>query len=159
MMDRFWSFSWLNVSLKFLVVTSIAIAIVFTGFFFWLWKNQENQIMEQVRKQATILRQQIALTREWVAAQDSLTRKRGRGKPSDHFRSQSDVEGPDGSLLTKISPVNFNYRTLGTCRAKRPLLFQAYQSQLSESEKCPRRSRKDSDSNVQGNFRKRNVST
>ena len=104
MMDRFWSFSWLNVSLKFLVVTSIAIAIVFTGFFFWLWKNQENQIMEQVRKQATILRQQIALTREWVAAQDSLTRKRGRGKPSDHFRSQSDVEGPDGSLLTKISP-------------------------------------------------------
>lgn len=103
-MDRFWSFSWLNVSLKFLVVTSIAIAIVFTGFFFWLWKNQENQIMEQVRKQATILRQQIALTREWVAAEDSLTRKRGRGKPSDHFRSQSDVEGPDGSLLTKISP-------------------------------------------------------
>jgi signal transduction histidine kinase len=104
MMDRFWSFSWLNVSLKFLVVTSTAIAIVFTGFFFWLWKNQEDQIMEQVRKQATILYQQIVLTREWVAAQDSLLRKIGPGVTSDHSLGQTDVQLPDGSVLTKISP-------------------------------------------------------
>ena len=104
MTNRFWSFPWLNVSLKFLVVTSAAIGIVFTCLFFWLWKNQEDQIMEQVRKQASILYNQIVLTRQWVAEHETLLREKRDGVSSNPFLSNPDVRLPDGTVFTKITP-------------------------------------------------------
>lgn len=104
MTKSFWSFSWLNVSLKFLVVTSAAIAVVFACLFFWLWKHQEDQIMEQVRKQATILYNQLVLTRGWVAEHETLVRvKRSEISPNLLFQ-EPDSKNPDGTVLVKINP-------------------------------------------------------
>jgi signal transduction histidine kinase len=92
------------VSLKFLVVTSAAIGVVFTCLFFWLWGNQEDQIMEQVRKQATILYNQIAVTRQWVAEHEALLRKKRDGASSNPFLHNADVKLPDGTVFTKLTP-------------------------------------------------------
>ncbi|MFH0960732.1 MAG: DUF3365 domain-containing protein, partial [Pseudomonadota bacterium] len=104
MSNRFWSFSWLNVSFKFLVVTSAAIALVFTCLFFWLWRYQEDQIMEQVRKQATILYNQIAVTRQWVAEHKALLREKRDGVTSNPFLQDPDLKFPDGTVFTKMTP-------------------------------------------------------
>ncbi|MGC8658804.1 MAG: ATP-binding protein [Desulfomonilaceae bacterium] len=104
MPKRFWSFSWLNVSLKFLVVTSIAITLVFTCLFFWLWKRQEDQIMEQVRKQAIILYNQLVLTRGWVAEHETLIQKRDDNDSSGSLYHEPYMKSPDGKLFVKINP-------------------------------------------------------
>ena len=104
MSKRFWSFYWLNVSLKFLVVTSAAIAVVFACLFFWLWKHQEDQIMEQVRKQATILYNQLVLTRGWVAEHETLVRVKNGDISSNLLFQEPDSKDPDGTVLIKINP-------------------------------------------------------
>ncbi len=122
MSKRFWSFSWLNVSLKFLVVTSVAIGLVFTCLFFWLWKQQEDQIMEQVRKQAIILYNQLVLTRGWVAEHETLIQKRDAAPSSNSLHHEPYIRFSDGSTFVKINP-SILTSELSERAAKRGLYF------------------------------------
>ena len=60
--------------------------------------------MEQVRKQASILYNQIVLTRQWVAEHETLLREKRVGVSSNPFLSNPDVRLPDGAVFTKITP-------------------------------------------------------
>ncbi|MDQ1285173.1 MAG: two-component system, NarL family, sensor histidine kinase BarA [Thermodesulfobacteriota bacterium] len=60
--------------------------------------------MEQVRKQATILYNQIAVTRQWVAEHEALLRKKRDGASSNPFLHNADVKLPDGTVFTKLTP-------------------------------------------------------
>ncbi|MFC1835565.1 ATP-binding protein [Thermodesulfobacteriota bacterium] len=80
------------------------IAAVFVLVFLWLSKEQEEHIMDQVKKQAVILHKQIVLTRGWVAGHQFILVMKGPGMRSSPFMEAPDVIGEDGTVYTKITP-------------------------------------------------------
>jgi signal transduction histidine kinase len=97
-------FSGHRVSFKFLVVTSLTIAVIFLLGYFWISNRQEDHIMEQVKKQAIILHTQIVLTRQWVADHSSVLIPKLEGIRSNPFLKEPDLLGTDGAIYTRISP-------------------------------------------------------
>ncbi|MDQ7785130.1 MAG: ATP-binding protein [Desulfomonilaceae bacterium] len=93
-----------KISVKFLLSTSIAIAAIFLLVFVWFSQQQEQAIMEQVKKQAIILHKQIVLTRQWVAEHKTVLVPKTETVRSSPFLSEPDVKSADGSVFTKISP-------------------------------------------------------
>ncbi len=74
-----------RVSLKYILVTSVTIAFVFTLLYFWLSHQEKQLIMEQVKKQAVILHKQIVLTREWVSDRNYVFIKEQEDRPVKFF--------------------------------------------------------------------------
>jgi two-component system, NarL family, sensor histidine kinase BarA len=93
-----------RISFKFLIATSLTIAVIFVVVFVWFSRQQEDHIMEQVKKQAIILHKQIVLTRHWVADQNGVLVPKTPEISSNHFLNQPDVQGSDGIVYTRISP-------------------------------------------------------
>lgn len=104
MLTRLKNFFAQKISFKFLVITSVAITVSFVSVFLWFSWQQEEHIMEQVRKQAIILHKQIVLTRQWVADNNAVLVPKEPGTRSNPFLEQPDVVATDGTLYTKISP-------------------------------------------------------
>lgn len=104
MFRRLTSLSDRTISSKFLLSTSITIAVIFILVFFWFSRQQEKHIMDQVKKQAIILHKQIVLTRQWVADNQAvLIPKTGKVRSSP-FLKEPDIESTKGQIFTKISP-------------------------------------------------------
>ncbi len=103
-MPHLLSFSGRRISSKFLVLTSVSIAVIFGLLFFWFSHQQENHIMEQVKKQAIILHKQIVLTRQWVADQNAVLVPKSEGVPTNPFLKKPEIVSKDGEVFTKISP-------------------------------------------------------
>ena len=59
MVNRLKPFLGQRISFKFLVATSLTITVIFVVVFVWFSRQQEDHIMEQVKKQAIILHKQI----------------------------------------------------------------------------------------------------
>ena len=93
-----------RISFKFLAVSSIVVAVVFVLGFLWISGQQEEHIMEQVRKQAVILHKQVILTRQWVSSHGSVLIEKGPGVRSSPFLEEPDVVAKDGTVYTKITP-------------------------------------------------------
>jgi len=93
-----------KISLKFLVTTSLAIAVVFVLIYFWVSRQQEEHIMEQVRKQAIILHKQIVLTRQWIADHNTVLIPKKEGVSSNPFLPDPDVTSKDGKVFTTVTP-------------------------------------------------------
>ncbi len=98
------SFSAHGISVKFLLSTSATIALIFGVVFFWFSRQQEDHIMDQVKKQAVILHKQIVLTRQWVADHNTILIPKTQGVQSNPFLTDPDVYSTDGSVYTKVSP-------------------------------------------------------
>lgn len=58
-----------SLTVRFLAITGVVIAIIIATLFYWMAKRQEAQIINQVDQQARVLFQQIVLTRSWAASQ------------------------------------------------------------------------------------------
>ena len=56
-----------KISVKYLFTTTLTLTLFFALLFFWIARQQKRFIMDQVKKQAIILYQQIVLSRQWVA--------------------------------------------------------------------------------------------
>jgi signal transduction histidine kinase len=93
-----------RVSLKFLVASSLTIAVIFVAIFVWISRQQERHIMDQVKKQATILLKQIVLTRQWVADHTTVLVPKTQGVESNPYLENPDVQTTDGTLYTRIPP-------------------------------------------------------
>jgi signal transduction histidine kinase len=104
MVNRLKAFFGQRISFKFLVATSLTIAVIFVVVFGWFSRQQEDHIMEQVKKQAIILHKQIVLTRHWVADQNGVLVPKTPEISSNPFLNQPDVQGSDGTVYTRISP-------------------------------------------------------
>ena len=81
-------------------ITFLATGVSFVVLFFWLSKQQEEHIMEQVRKQAIILYKQILLTRQWVAEHNSVLVAKTEGVGSSRFLDTPEARGTDGTVYT-----------------------------------------------------------
>ncbi len=104
MVNRLKAFFGQRISFKFLVATSLTITVIFVVVFGWFSRQQEDHIMEQVKKQAIILHKQIVLTRHWVADQNGVLVPKTPEISSNPFLNQPDVQGSDGIVYTRISP-------------------------------------------------------
>ncbi|HMK35379.1 MAG TPA: ATP-binding protein [Desulfomonilaceae bacterium] len=104
MLTRLRNFFSQKISFKFLVATSTAITVIFVLVFFWFSRQQEDHIMEQVKKQAIILHKQIVLTRQWAADSQTVLIPKTPETRSSPFLEKPDVQGSDGTTYTKISP-------------------------------------------------------
>lgn len=104
MVNRLKIFLGQRVSFKFLVATSLTITVIFVVVFVWFSRQQEDHIMEQVKKQAIILHKQIVLTRQWVADHNGVLVPKTGEVSSNPFLNQPDVHGSDGTAYTRISP-------------------------------------------------------
>lgn len=93
-----------KISRKFLLSTSVTIAIIFLLVFYWFSRQQERHIMAQVKNQAIILHKQIVLTRQWVAEHGAVLVPKRNGVASSPFLKEPDIEGKDGLVYTKITP-------------------------------------------------------
>lgn len=104
MVNRLKPFLGQRISFKFLVATSLTITVIFVVVFVWFSRQQEDHIMEQVKKQAIILHKQIVLTRQWVADHNGVLVPKTGEVSSNPFLSQPDVQDSDGTAYTRISP-------------------------------------------------------
>jgi signal transduction histidine kinase len=104
MVNRLKAFLGQRISFKFLVATSLTITVIFVVVFVWFSRQQEDHIMEQVKKQAIILHKQIVLTRQWVADQNGVLVPKTGEVGSNPFLNQPDVKDSDGTAYTRISP-------------------------------------------------------
>ncbi len=93
-----------RISFKFLAITSATTTIIFGLLLFWFSCQQEEHIMEQVRKQAVILCKQIVLTRQWVADHGAILVPKTDEVRSSPFLDKPDLDGDDGTTYTKVSP-------------------------------------------------------
>jgi signal transduction histidine kinase len=95
---------WHALSFKFLVCSSVTIITVFGFLLVWFSHQQEQTIIEQVRKQAIILHKQIVLTRQFVADHHGILVPKTDEISSNKFLTDPDIKGTDGVVYTKISP-------------------------------------------------------
>ena len=93
-----------RVSLKYLLITALTIAAVFTPLYFWIATKQRHLIMNQVKKQAVILHRQIVLTRQWVADHSYVLVSAKDGPPG------ADVSVIEGKAYTRITPAGLTRR-------------------------------------------------
>ena len=93
-----------RVSLKYILVSSITIACVFTVLYFWLSRQEKQMIMEQVKKQAVILHKQIVLTREWVSDHNYVLVKKKGDTPLRSFLRKPEIRDAHGGVYAKITP-------------------------------------------------------
>lgn len=103
MLSRLTSLLAHRISFKFLFTSSLTIVVIFVMLFLFISRQQENHIMEQVKKQAKILHRQVILTRQWVAGHGCILITKTPGIRSNPYLEQPDVEGTDGSEYTKIT--------------------------------------------------------
>ena len=79
MVNRLKPFLGQRISFKFLVATSLTITVIFVVVFVWFSRQQEDHIMEQVKKQAIILHKQIVLYPPVGGGSQRRTRSEDRG--------------------------------------------------------------------------------
>ncbi len=93
-----------RISLKYLLITTIPVALVFLALFIWMSRQQRNLIVEQVRKQAVILHKQIVLTRQWVSDHNYVLVAGGDEPPA--AAAENLAPGPDfqGRAYTRVTP-------------------------------------------------------
>ncbi len=104
MFNRLTSFLGGRISFKFFMISSLTISVIFVMVFLFIAHLQEKHIMEQVRKQATILHKQVVLTRAWVADHGCILVKKTPGVKSSAFLPRPDLEDKDGVTYTRITP-------------------------------------------------------
>ncbi len=93
-----------RVSLKYILVTSVTIACVFTVLYFWLSRQEQQMIMDQVRKQAVILHKQIVLTREWVSDHNHVLVRKNGGTSFRSFLPDPEIQDDQGRVYAKVTP-------------------------------------------------------
>ncbi len=93
-----------RISLKYIIITSATIVFVFTVLFFWISRQEEQLILEQVKKQAIILHKQIVLTREWVSDHNYILIKKNEKETIESFLKNPEVKDAHGIVYTKMTP-------------------------------------------------------
>ena len=104
MLDRLKSSFGHRISFKFLITSALTTLVIFLLAFAWFSGKQEQHIMDQVKKQAVILHQQLVLTRRWVADNKWVLVAKTPQMRSSPFLEEPDVSAADGMVYTKVSP-------------------------------------------------------
>ncbi|MBP6209162.1 MAG: GAF domain-containing protein [Anaerolineales bacterium] len=114
-----------SLTVRFLAITGVVIAIIIATLFYWMAKRQEAQIINQVDQQARVLFQQIVLTRSWAASQG------GGGVYSE----VTDAVQPNPYLLQVDGlTVNINSEEGKAYTLRNPALITRELSELAEKE-------------------------
>ncbi|MBI5570125.1 MAG: DUF3365 domain-containing protein [Desulfomonile tiedjei] len=104
MFDRLKSSFGHRISFKFIITSALATLVIFLLAFAWFSGKQEQHIMDQVRKQAVILHQQLVLTRRWVADNKWVLVAKTPEMRSSPFLEEPEVKDADGRVYTKVLP-------------------------------------------------------
>ncbi len=99
-----------RVSLKYLLITTLTIAAVFTPLYFWIATKQRHMIMTQVEKQAIILHRQIVLTRQWVADHHHVLISAKPQRPGGWAMDGETHSEIEGQAYTYITPAGLTRR-------------------------------------------------
>jgi signal transduction histidine kinase len=92
-----------RISMKFIAVCFLIVGSGSIFLFIWISRQQEEHILEQVRKQAIILYKQIVITRDWVADHNSVYVPEF-SDDAHLMRGTADNYTIAGSRYTRISP-------------------------------------------------------
>ncbi len=93
-----------KLSFKFLAVTAVITAVLFSMLFLRLAAELEEHTMKQVRMQATILNQQIALTRNWVAEHGAVLVPEPWTEIEKQHPNAEILHDEQGRAYKKVSP-------------------------------------------------------
>lgn len=93
-----------RLSLKFFIITGMAVTLIFVSIFLWFARQQERLIREQIEKQAVILHKQIVLTRQWVSNHSPVLVPKQTEKLAKSSSEQWDVKDTDGNKYVAIPP-------------------------------------------------------
>ena len=96
-----------RISLKYIVITTVVMVVVFGGLFFWISARHTELIIQQVEKQALILYRQIVLTRQWVSDHGYVL---VAGKPAHTGGPLAEMETVAGCAYTRITPAGLTRR-------------------------------------------------
>ncbi len=97
-----------RISLKYVVITTVVMVVVFGGLFFWISARHTRLIIAQVEKQALILYRQIVLTRQWVSDHGYVL---VAGEPAHTGgRRLRQIETVTGCAYTRITPAGLTRR-------------------------------------------------
>ncbi|MEW6347901.1 MAG: ATP-binding protein [Thermodesulfobacteriota bacterium] len=113
-----------RLSLKFLVASSVTVTVIFVGIFVLISKQQEQHIMNEVRKQATILLKQIILTRQWVADHGTVLVPKTDGVESSPYLENPDMQSVDGGWYLRIPPSVLTRELSDRARKKNDYYFR-----------------------------------
>jgi len=103
-MQTLYSYIKNNISVKYLFTTTLTLTLFFALLFFWIAQQEKRFIMEQVKKQAIILYQQIVLSRQWVADKKHVFIPKDRKTYLGADASALEVRLIDGSEYAGITP-------------------------------------------------------
>ncbi|NNG02277.1 MAG: DUF3365 domain-containing protein [Desulfobacteraceae bacterium] len=93
-----------HISLKYLIITGVMLAAVFSALYFWISGRQEQYIMAQVEKQAVILHRQIVLTRQWVSDHNYVLVANKDNTFTDYILDSPKLHDVHGKAYTRITP-------------------------------------------------------
>ena len=93
-----------NISIKYLFTTTLTLTLFFALLFSWIAWQEKRFIMEQVKKQAIILYQQIVLSRQWVADKKHVFIPKDGETCLDAAASALEVRSIDGLEYAGITP-------------------------------------------------------
>ncbi len=93
-----------RISLKYFLVTSGIILLMFGLLFCALAELERGYILEQVKKQAVILHEQIVLTRRWVSDHNHILVRKHPGMESDFLQVHPQVTDNMGNAYAVITP-------------------------------------------------------
>lgn len=93
-----------KISLKYLVVIILIFTLIFTTLFFLVAHLQKQFILEQVMKQAIILKKQVFHTRQWVTDHQYALVAKTANIRSSPFIKDPDINDVYGKVYTKIAP-------------------------------------------------------
>lgn len=89
---------------KFILFVVGIVALSISALFYWMVRQSEQAIMDQVDSQARSLLQQIVMMRQWAADQGGLYVKKGPGIGTNPFLPNSDIHGRDGKEYALRNP-------------------------------------------------------
>jgi signal transduction histidine kinase len=93
-----------RISLKYLLATAGTILLIFGLLFVALAEIEEGYILEQVKKQAVILHEQIVLTRRWVSDHNHILVRKRPGMEAESLQVHPEVADARGNLYAVITP-------------------------------------------------------
>lgn len=94
----------MSLKLKFLLSIGSIVALSIAGLFYYMDRQAESAIMEQVDSQARVLLQQMLVARAWVADHGGVYVKQSQGVASNPFLANRDIEDREGCKYVMRNP-------------------------------------------------------
>ncbi|MFH1216683.1 MAG: ATP-binding protein [Pseudomonadota bacterium] len=94
----------MKIKTKFIISISLVVIISYGVTFYRTSAFQEELVVTQAARQASMLFNQLRLTRQWVADHNGLFVVKKSGVPASPFLADGEIETIDGTILVKRNP-------------------------------------------------------